>query len=139
MSTKLCRRSVNLRSSLLVARKKLKRLKAAEGEFTLFPVSTTLENLEKVLVALDLALDPAAAGEEEEDLASDPAAAGEEEDLAEDSVPALEEARAVPEEVWLLNVASRALNCFVLKNNLNVLLQLTNCSLAFESRKCILM
>ena len=101
----------------------------------------TLENLEKVLVALDLASDPAVAGEEEEDLASDPAAAavGEEEDLAEDSVLALEEARAVPEEVWLLNVASRALNCFVFKNNLNVLLQLTNCSLAFESRICILM
>ena len=110
MSTKLCQRFVSLRSSLLVARKKSKNLKALEEEFTLFPVFTTLENLEKVLVASDLASDPASAGE------ADPAAAaGEEEaDLAEDSVLVLEEARAVPEEVWLLNVASRALKCFLL-------------------------
>ena len=74
---------------------------------------TTLENLEKVLVASDLASDPASAGE------ADPAAAaGEEADLAEDSVLVLEEARAVPEEVWLLNVASRALKCFVLTKSI---------------------
>ena len=94
MSTKPCRRFVSWKSNLPVARKKLKKSKAPEEEFTPCLVYTTLENPEKASAASDLA------SEAEEVLAAEASAA---------AASAEEEA---PEEVWLLNVASRALTCF---------------------------